>query len=248
MNWHRVMLRSAAVLVPRDGRQEWLREWNAELWYVDRDRNAFCLGAYKDALWLRRNRERRPLLDAPLTCVSVLVVLAATSGAINWSLSGFVPVPGTLGPFRVFLTMIGYSCLIMPATTRFSLGEYPEKGSSRKRWAFLACKLLLVLASVYFAGAALTHVPRGGTGVIVVLTSCILALRWTLADQRRRCPVCLGLLSHPVHVGQASRIFLGWDGTEFLCRKGHGLLHVPETPTSWYGTQRWLSLDPVSDR
>jgi hypothetical protein len=42
-----------------------------------------------------------------------------------------------------------------------------------------------------------------------------------------------------VHVGQASRIFLGWDGTEFLCRKGHGLLHVPETPTSWYGTQRW---------
>jgi len=34
----------------------------------------------------------------------------------------------------------------------------------------------------------------------------------------------------------------GWYGTEFLCLKGHGLLHVPEIPTT-YNTQRWMDLD-----
>ncbi len=41
-----------------------------------------------------------------------------------------------------------------------------------------------------------------------------------------------------------SRTFLAWNGTELICVGGHGLLHVPEMPTSWFSTQRWLYLDP----
>ena len=39
-------------------------------------------------------------------------------------------------------------------------------------------------------------------------------------------------------------MLLAWYGTELICVKGHGLLHVPEIPTSSYSRQRWLRLDP----
>jgi len=71
----------------------------------------------------------------------------------------------------------------------------------------------------------------------------LFSFRWALRDQRRRCPVCLRLLTHPARVGHASRSFLAWHGTEFMCGKGHGLLHVPEMATTWFSTQRWLCLD-----
>jgi hypothetical protein len=71
----------------------------------------------------------------------------------------------------------------------------------------------------------------------------LFAFRWILRDQRRRCPVCLSTLTNPARVGEPSRNFLGWNGTELICAGGHGLLHVPELPTSWFGTQRWLYLD-----
>jgi hypothetical protein len=55
--------------------------------------------------------------------------------------------------------------------------------------------------------------------------------------------VCLCKLSHPARVGEASRNFLAWHGTELMCADGHGLLHVPELPTCWFATQRWMYLD-----
>jgi hypothetical protein len=69
-------------------------------------------------------------------------------------------------------------------------------------------------------------------------------MRWILEDQRRRCPTCLRLLAKPVRIGHASRTLLEWHGSEFMCLRGHGLLHVPEQPSIWPGEQRWLDLDP----
>jgi hypothetical protein len=51
-------------------------------------------------------------------------------------------------------------------------------------------------------------------------------------------------LANPARVGQFSRNFLAWNGTELVCLSGHGLLHVPDIPTSWFSSQRWLYLDP----
>ena len=72
----------------------------------------------------------------------------------------------------------------------------------------------------------------------------LFAARWMLADQRKRCPVCLRLLANPVGIGESSRILLEWNGTELMCRRGHGMFYVPEWPLIWTGRQRWLELGP----
>ena len=92
---HSAILSSASLLLPRSHRAEWLAEWNSELWYVlqssdtepcnkfwDRTGLLFCLGSFKDAIWLRLNacdpniRERR-LLRTPLKCLLLLAMVAA---------------------------------------------------------------------------------------------------------------------------------------------------------------------------
>lgn len=65
----RSLLLTASILVPRQQREEWQREWRAELWHVrrslvsidethsweaQREITCFCLGAFPDALCIRR--------------------------------------------------------------------------------------------------------------------------------------------------------------------------------------------------
>ena len=75
------------------------------------------------------------------------------------------------------------------------------------------------------------------------LVGYVLAFRWALRDQRRRCPVCLRPLTNPVRIGQPAHIFLEWYGTELMCPSGHGFLHIPEMPTISCRTQQWQPLD-----
>jgi len=166
----------------------------------------------------------------------------------------------TRGPGDIFLFAIILACLALPATTSLPLGEY--RLSSRKlpwskrlrRWGFLGCKLALLLPIVYFVSLDLAHMratidPFSSEYIQLIFSFSIslFGLRWSLRDQRQRCPVCLRKLTHPARVGQPSRTFLAWNGTELICVGGHGLLHVPEMPTSWFSTQRWLYLDPSWD-
>ena len=65
----------------------------------------------------------------------------------------------------------------------------------------------------------------------------------TAALQTNPTPARRIRMAHPVRVGQPSRTFLEWNGTELICERGHVLLHVPEIPTSWFGAQRWVCLD-----
>jgi hypothetical protein len=78
------ILRSASLLVPGLQRAEWFAEWSAELWYVKQSATAFCLGAFRDAFWLRRNSatpNARPTfgLSSPFRCLAFLAFLAAVS-------------------------------------------------------------------------------------------------------------------------------------------------------------------------
>jgi len=87
----RAILRSASWLVPAAQRAEWLAEWSAELCYVTRGGTQFCLGAYRDALWLRRDA-RAPVarrlyaLDSPRLCLLLLATLALGSGLLAFRL------------------------------------------------------------------------------------------------------------------------------------------------------------------
>jgi hypothetical protein len=169
-------------------------------------------------------------------------------------------VERTRRPGDIFLFAVILACLALPATTSLPLGEY--RLSPRRipwsirllRWSFLAAKVALLLPIANFVSLDLAHLHATIDPIssqYIQITSafsiCLFGLRWVLRDQRQRCPVCLRKLTHPARVGQPSRSFLAWNGTELICAGGHGLLHVPEMPTSWFSTQRWLYLDPSWD-
>jgi hypothetical protein len=160
-------------------------------------------------------------------------------------------------PFSIFLFALILACLALPATTPLPLGDYAETSESlfwvtmRRRWIFLALKIALILPIVYCSSLSLAYcrtsldpITSEYIQIFVTFTGCLFSFRWALRDQRQRCPVCLRLLTNPARVGQPSRNFLSWNGTELMCNRGHGLLHVPEIATSWFSTQRWLYLDP----
>ncbi len=163
-------------------------------------------------------------------------------------------------PLSIFLFAIILACLALPATTSLPLGEY-RVGSRKlswstrlRRWAFLTGKFALLPPIVFLVSIDLAHLRPSLSQdtsdyiqIVSAFSICLFGLRWALRDQRQRCPFCLGKLTHPARVGQPSRSFLAWNGTELICVDGHGLLHVPEMPTSWFSTQRWLYLDPSWD-
>jgi hypothetical protein len=243
-----MVLRLASCLVPRSERVEWLSEWQAELFYVH-ERHAsratmFCLGAFQDALWIRRNRTDEPAralvqLASPAGCLSVLAVLAATAVLLAYCLPG---VPGVPYPVRAFLLPISVAVLILPAVTHFSLGECPRNCRARRRW-FLAVKIALMLPLVYFGTRDLSWLIAPQIQPHGWLIGYVIGFRWVLVDQRRRCPVCLRRLACPTRIGCASQVLLEWYGTELICTRGHGLMHVPELPESSYAAQTWLQLD-----
>ena len=68
------ILRGALLLVPAGQRREWMADWRSELWYIPgRERTPFCLGAFRDAWWLRRNQSTRAaFLESPGGCLAFL--------------------------------------------------------------------------------------------------------------------------------------------------------------------------------
>ena len=158
-------------------------------------------------------------------------------------------------PLSNVLLILFLACIAVPATMPLSLSEAPvrrgplPRATLAHRAAFLVAKLALVAPLVLLSSIALTWGPTLTpntaflTQFLTGVPTLLFAFRWAFNDQRRRCPECLRLLSNPARVGQASCNFLAWNGTELLCVRGHGLLHIPELPTSWFSTQRWLALD-----
>jgi hypothetical protein len=110
---------------------------------------------------------------------------------------------------------------------------------------FLALKIALVqpimlvgFVVLLLAGRWVPVAPQLGVFAIWMLT-----FRWVISDQRRRCPVCLRLLTNPVRIGNSSHTFLEWYGAESICSRGHGLQHIPEISASYSGNPEWLNLD-----
>src|SRR5215467_7767681 len=80
------IVRAASLLTPWDRRAEWVKEWRSELWYIPRhEATRFCLGAFRDALCLRRDNpstaKRTGILhlESPLSCLGFLALMAAAS-------------------------------------------------------------------------------------------------------------------------------------------------------------------------
>lgn len=166
----------------------------------------------------------------------------------------------TQGPWNIYLFTVLLAFLALPAITSVSMGECcfsshkPSWSARLCRWGFLSMKIALVLAITYYWSLDLAYWRTTGYSLasqyVQLITSfsiCLLGMSWVVLDQRRRCPVCLRLVTNPAQVGLASRTFLAWNGTELICAGGHTLLHIPVLPTSWFSTQRWLYLDTSWD-
>ena len=110
-----VLVRSVARLVPLADRNEWLRAWHAEIWYL-RSRQpphspgslraslASTLasnldltgGLVRDALWLRSDLWRRTFSGTPLLCLVSLLCLCVPAAALLLLLGGRSDVHTTL--------------------------------------------------------------------------------------------------------------------------------------------------------
>lgn len=153
-----------------------------------------------------------------------------------------------------FLLSLFMACLMLPAVLFISLqtGLVTERLSLSMRtrgWFFLGAKIALLLPMLYCGPLLLACALGGAAGsehtiqIFATMGAALASSWWLLEDQRQRCPHCLRKLTSPARVGERSRSFLGFSGMEFVCAEGHGLLHVPDYPTSWFASQRWLSLD-----
>ncbi len=158
-------------------------------------------------------------------------------------------------PLLTFLHAVVLACVVLPFILSIFLCPSADlKNSGRtvrlRQGMFLALKIILLLPSVFYGPLILSRLGAfGSRESVYALQSCltftcaIFAAHWCLWDQLRRCPRCQRILTHPAHVGEPSRSFLSWSGMELMCLGGHGLLHVPDFPTSWFSHNRWHVLD-----
>jgi hypothetical protein len=245
-------LRSVKVVgILADG--SWQLPGKIDAWLLEPDVRAAAIPATTRGYVIARSSLSSPG-TAP-TAVRNLVIPQVDGPRISFECVSVAD--RTQGPLGIFAFTLFLALLSLPAITSLLLGEYPASSHDLpwhiklRRWLFLGSKVALILPIVYFGSLDIAHC---NTAINPATSECLqgissfiallFAFRWILHDQRKRCPVCLRLLTNPARVGQPSRNFLAWNGTELICAGGHGLLHVPEITTSWFSVQRWLYLDP----
>lgn len=150
-----------------------------------------------------------------------------------------------------YLAPLGLALLI--SVMLLWISRLPVRQSGWRYWLHLVIKTLTVQVAIvglwFEGGSALRSVIQsealrilGGGLVLGVLFIAIFgaATRWSINDQRRRCPVCLRLLDMPVSVGSWGSVFEPAT-TELLCAGGHGSLSLSERDNT--GPDRWTALD-----
>ncbi|GGA76929.1 hypothetical protein GCM10011507_30330 [Edaphobacter acidisoli] len=255
----RVLLRLMVRFVPIDEREDWLRCWRAELWHrryprarVSKSAVDLYPGLVSDAMWLRAESWRQAFTGTASLCIASLVV--ALLFAMLPLLVFFGGVHG-LGVFvaantNLFLCEAALVALVSFATSsRVVEHASPAAPFSRLRTQmFLAAKLVLVLLITFLLSEDLARTFYGVhpfTAEILqpqfFVVMALLGQRWNFSDQDSRCKHCLRVLALPARVGRPSWNFLDSNGTEFVCKDGHGLLSVPEIETSWRPSSRWIA-------
>jgi hypothetical protein len=267
-SFDRNLLRAVERIVPADERAEWSRTWRAELWHMHhrgRKRTGFgiaadlSIGLVCDAMWLRTDSWGRALSGTPALCLASLAgwcALATLMGlALNGSWRAFEVY--SRGPFeRSALAAI----LVVFVSFATSSRAYIEQGSTSKgrfglkRQAFFWAKAALVLLLAFLLSADLSRPLREAfpswafaLQLLMFVPFALVGLRWAFGDQERRCKQCLRSLAMPARVGRPSHNLLEWNGTELVCKQGHGLLSVPEMETSWCDSSQWVYLNPAWD-
>jgi hypothetical protein len=262
----RELLRAIERIVPAPERAEWARTWQAELWYVHhRNRRSsagfailadLSIGLTRDALWLRTESWRRALSGTPTLCLGSLLGLCLLSLLIDLALGGswWAIVPHLAEQFRRFLfaaplvIFVGYAT----ATRRHiepSVGSRTRSVLKRQLFSTTKTALILMLAFLTSVdGCEPIHWLFPNTAdvlqIFLFVIVALLGLRWAFRDQEQRCEQCLCSLASPARVGRPTYNLLEWNGTQQVCRQGHGLLSVPEMESSWRHSSQWVERRP----
>ncbi len=245
-----VLLYVASRLVPAQRRPDWLAEWRGELWAVSATRRPavlhFVVGSFSDAWYLHCHRtpNHRTIMQSPEACLAFLASAAVLSAIIFPYLVSGSSRATYANPNLVFANTIALSIGLLNSVWSWEMAFPAGVRSTRHlciRWyLFLAAKFGAVLAAAY---QATYHLVVHGLPVPAVLVGCIAAFLWVQQEQRQRCPVCLHRLAHPVRVGTYAQTFLGWNGTEAICLKGHGALYVEYENASHTSRMEWVGMD-----
>ncbi len=135
------------------------------------------------------------------------------------------------------------------------MGRLPNGTGARALWlSFFAVKSALLVALVAVLAWGLVHWittwAAGSTypmadeySIWLYLPLAIVALSWSVSDQRSRCRTCLRRLELPVEIGRTGSVLLNWAGTELVCPDGHGILYLPDSPENALDQDRWNQLD-----
>lgn len=257
-----LLLRWMGHIVPLSHRTDWLRSWEAELWWrrypLSHEAHTelftdLSVGLCRDAFWLRLDSWGRVLRGTAVLCLLALgfsclfsVFLAICLYGSWYGLeSWFLP------QFSHFL----FASSLIVIVTNATADRRPDLSRSQQslwmrlsRLAFLVAKLASLLSLMYLLSLDVCSYvafsfPRACEYVQMLLfvISSICGLRWAFQDQERRCKACLRLLNEPRPVGRPSHNLIEQSGKESACRKGHGFLSVPELETSWRQSSEWIS-------
>jgi len=258
----RKLLRMVETLVPRPEREEWSRAWEAELWHMHHPSGRrrvstvrvtadLSIGLTCDALWLRTESWRRNFSGTAIVCLIPLLGILLFFTLVALALSG--SWHGLMGNVSAqFERFLLEAPLVFVTFTAASRRHIEQSSASRmmcwiKRQAFFAAKTSLVSLLAFMASVVICWPLRAPFPFVaellqtLVFVICMLVgLRWVFWDQEQRCKHCLRLLANPARVGRPSHNLLEWNGTELICKHGHGLLSVPEMETSWCQSSQWI--------
>jgi len=252
----RLLLAATRWLVPIPEREDWLRSWQAELWHrsyqrIPRPAPALVLGVIQDALWLRTETVSRALTGTPSLCILLLLslLLLATIPAIiaAGSLHAFTVIAlANLPRIAAEASLIAFVSLATAVTSFEENLSSPHRLRIKAR-LFLTAKMVLILLLSWMLTSDFTWPIRPFlpfTALVLqslsfVLLS-LLGLRWSSLDTALRCQHCLCSLASPARVGRPSWNFLEFNGTELVCKHGHGHLSIPEIETSWHQSSVWV--------
>jgi len=190
---HAGLLRAASLLVPGRLRAEWRREWRGELWHVqqacermsgtswqgEREVASFCMGAFQDALCLRRSGKRgrfpfAQLHGAPSQCILILGTILAVSFTIAQLLPGVRAErslsPGAVRPGLVTIEEIGENNDTMPKIPQSQYRSWADhKQKFFDGFAFYRVTTEVVERNASTRGNSVWSVGRAGANLFTLL-------------------------------------------------------------------------------
>jgi hypothetical protein len=262
----RNLLRAVERIVPRAERDEWNRAWRAELWHMRHRRTPrraaadLTLGLICDALWLRTESWRRILNGTAALCLGSLCGLLLISTLVALAMHGdwhsmSVHLAAQFQRFLFEAPLIVF--VNIGITPRIYMERNSRSNTSHwlMRQLFLLAKTLLTLLLSFMLSADLCQPVHAALPIFgdllqtfLFILLALVGLRWVFRDQDQRCKQCLRSLAVPARIGRPTHNLLEWNGTELACKRGHGMLSVPEMETSWCQSSRWVDIQPTWDQ